>query len=152
MTTTRRLFLAAAAALPLALAACDNTCPMTNPDIAAGGVPTCTGAKAVQAGAAVTVKLNVCPRCDQAYDSCTVTLPTSSAIDQIIQLDPLVQVCSPNNSCPFPVPPESCAVVSCTFTAPAAGSYQLLVNDPDAGVLQPPFEVVASGGQTTCAG
>lgn len=146
MTATRRLLLAAAAALPLALAACDNKCPTQNPKIAAGGVPTCTGASAVQANVSVTVRLNVCPRCDQAYDACNVTLPSG---DNIIQLDPLVQVCEADPSCPV-VP--GCNVVSCTFQAPAAGSYQLLVNDPDTGVIQEPFDVVAAGGAASCSG
>lgn len=146
MTVTRRLVLAAAAALPLALAACDSKCPTTNPKIAAGGVPTCTGAAAVTAGVPVTVKLNVCPRCDQAYDACTVTLPDATSSQ--IQLDPLVQVCDANPSCPIN---PSCAVVNCTFTAPAAGDYTLLVNDPDTGVISEPFQAVVAG-QTTCAG
>lgn len=147
MTDTRRLVLAAVAALPLVLGGCGAAkCPTTNPKIAAGGVPTCTGTAAVQAGAPVTVKLNVCPRCDQAYDTCTVTLPDAS--DPLnIQLDPLVQICEPSNSCPAP----SCAVVNCTFQAPAIGNYQLLVNDPDTGIINTPFDVVA-GGATSCSG
>jgi hypothetical protein len=147
MTATRRLLLAAAALLPLVLAACDNKCPTQNPKIAAGGVPTCTGASAVQAGASVAVRLNVCPKCDQAYDACNVTLPSG---DNIIQLDPLVQVCDANPSCPVN---PSCNIVTCTFTAPAAaGPYVLLVNDPDTGVIQEPFDVVASGGADSCSG
>lgn len=145
MTATHRLLLATAAALPLALGACDNKCPTTNPKIATGGVPACTGVAAIQAGAAVTVKLNVCPRCDQTNDVCTVTLPNTQ--DPVhIQLDPLVQVCDANPTCPIG---GSCSVVNCTFTAPAAGSYTLLVNDPDTGLIEQPIDVVAAG-QTTC--
>lgn len=153
MTATRRLALAALAALPLALAACDNKCPTTNPKIDAGGVPTCTGAAAVQAGAAVTVKLHVCPRCDQAADSCNVTLPAPGD-SPIIQLDPLVQTCNPDSSCP--VDPTSCQFVNCTFTAPAAGVYDLLVvngttNQPI--TPYPQLEVVAgSTPDNVCGG
>jgi hypothetical protein len=61
-----------------------------------------------------------------------------------------VQVCDPNNSCP--VNPTSCDFVTCSFQAPATpGTYQLLVNDPSTGaILQPPFEVVGSGGNLSC--
>ena len=143
MTASRRLALAAAALLPLALAACDNKCPTTNPKLDAGGVPTCTGAAAVQAGATVTVKLHVCPRCDQAYDVCNVTLP--GAGESIIQLDPLVQVCDANPSCPVN---PGCDVVNCTFQAPATPRvYDLLVVNGDTGLPVTPYpqlEVVAS--------
>jgi len=144
MTATRRLILAAAAVLPLALAACDSKCPTQNPKIAAGGVPTCNN---IQAGAPVTVRIGVCPRCDEAYDSCTVTLPDAS--DPVnIQLDPLVQVCDANPSCPVS---PSCNPVTCTFTAPAAGAYQLFVFDPTTGApVQTPFTVVGAGGTDSC--
>lgn len=146
MTTTRRLALAAVAALPLALAACDNKCPTQNPKVASGGVPACTGPSAVQAGVPVTVRIGVCPRCDEAYDSCTVTLPTGQ--DTQIQLDPLVQVCDANASCPIN---PSCSPVSCSFVAPAAGNYQILVYDPQTNVIvNQPFTTVESGGQTSC--
>ena len=148
MHATRRLALAAVAALPLALAGCDNKCPTENPALSGGqaGVPTCTGASAVAAGATVTVALRICPTCNQTADVCNVTPPGP---DGIIQLDPLVQACDPATSCP-----ASCSIkpLECVFTAPAAGSYQLLVNDPATGVVQKPFEVVASGGATSCSG
>jgi len=144
MTATRRLILAAAAALPLALAACDNKCPTQNPKLATNGVPTCSN---VQAGAPVTVRIGVCPRCDEAYDSCTVTLP--DATDPVnIQLDPLVQVCDADPSCPIS---PSCSPVTCTFQAPAAGDYQLMVFDPTTGApVQTPFTTVTSGGTGSC--
>ena len=149
MTTSRRLAVFAAAALSLVIAGCGtNTCPTESAKIAssggvATGVPTCAD---IQAGAAVTVKLGVCPRCDQTYDACNVTLPT--ATDGNLQLDPLVQVCQASNSCPAP----SCAAVTCTFTAPAAGSYSLLVYDPDLGPISRPFTVVNGGTSTSCGG
>lgn len=146
MTASRRLLLAAAAVLPLALAACDNKCPTSSAKISqsAGtptGVPTCSG---IQAGATVTVNLGVCPRCDQTYDQCTYTPPAG---DGILQLDPLVQTCDANPSCPIN---PSCAPVSCTFTAPAAGTYTLLVVDPDLGPIEKTFTVVGAGGATSC--
>ncbi len=146
MTSHRRLALAALATLPLALAACDNKCPTTNPKIAAGGVPTCSG---IQPGVTVQVKLGVCPRCDEAFDACNVTLPAAG--DKIIQLDPIVQVCQADNSCPNP--PTSCNAVTCTFTAPATpDTYQLLVYDPAQGPLQAPFQVTAGGSTVGCGG
>jgi hypothetical protein len=149
MTATRRLVLAAVAALPLALAACDNKCPTQNPKIASGGVPTCTGGAALQAGAPVTVKIGVCPRCDESYDTCTVTLPDQTSSQ--IQLDPLVQVCNADPSCPLP--PSSCSAVSCTFTAPAAGNYTVIVFDPTtSSTLEQQLTTVAAGGQTSCGG
>jgi len=142
MTASRRLILAAAAALPLALAACDNKCPTQNPKLATNGVPTCSN---VQQVAPVTVRIGVCPRCDEAYDSCTVTMPQG---DNIIQLDPLVQVCDANPSCPVS---PSCSPVTCTFQAPTAGDYQLLVYDPATGApVQTPFTVVPAGGTGSC--
>jgi len=143
MTATRRLALAAAALLPLALAACDNKCPTQNPKLATNGVPTCSG---IAAGAEVTVTIGVCPRCDQAYDACTVTLPAAG--DNLIQLDPLVQVCDANPSCPLD---PSCVPVRCSFQAPAAGTYQLLVYDPETGgTVSRDFTTVAGGGANSC--
>lgn len=147
-TDTRRLALAAAfaGALAASLPGCGGEkCPTENPTISGGsaGVPVCTGGAAVQAGATVTVNLRICPTCNQTADVCNVTLPQG---DNIIQLDPLVQACDPANSCP-----PSCLTkaVPCTFTAPAAGAYQLLVSDPS-GVYQQPFQVVAASGSTSC--
>ena len=146
-TDTRRLALAAAfaGALAASLPGCGGEkCPTENPTISGGaaGVPVCTGGTAVQAGATVTVNLRICPTCNQTADVCNVTLPQG---DNIIQLDPLVQACDSANSCP-----PSCLTkaVACTFTAPAAGAYQLLVSDPS-GVYQQPFQVVAAG-STSC--
>lgn len=125
----------------------NESCPTASPKIASGGVPACTGANSVQAGALVSVRLNICPRCDEVYDSCVATPPAG---DAIIQLDPVVLVCSPSASCPIN---PSCAPVTCTFTAPAAGSYQLLVFDPASGAaIQQPFDVVPAGGGTSCGG
>ncbi len=145
---TRRLALAAAFAgvLAASLPGCGGEkCPTENPTISGGaaGVPVCTGGSAVQAGTTVTVNLRICPTCNQTADVCNVTLPQG---DNIIQLDPLVQACDSANSCP-----PSCLTkaVACTFTAPAAGSYQLLVSDPS-GVYQQPFQVVAAAGSTSC--
>lgn len=150
-TATRRLTLAAAFAAVLAagLSGCGgDTCPTENPNLSGGaaGVPVCTGGTAVQAGATVTVSLRICPTCNQTADVCTVTLPQG---DNIIQLDPLVQACTSSTSCP---PACTLKPLGCTFTAPAAGNYNLLVNDPASGVVMQPFQVVADGGATTCTG
>jgi len=148
MTTARRIVLAFAVAALLPLGGCDNKCPTATPKIDAGGVPTCTGANAVLAGATVSVKLHVCPRCDQAYDTCTVTLP--DAVDPVrIQLDPLVQVCTESTSCPAP----SCSVVSCTFQAPTTvAPYKLLVVTPEGASIESGFEVSPSSSNTSCGG
>jgi hypothetical protein len=148
MTATRRLILVAAAALPLALAACDNKCPTSTAKIATDpggspvGVPTCSN---MQAGATVQVKLGVCPRCDQANDVCTYEPPQG---DTTLQLDPLVQTCDANPSCPIG---GTCAPVTCTFKAPAVGgTYTLRVIDADLGAIDRTFTVVDSGGTTSC--
>lgn len=144
MTSHRRLALAALATLPLALAACDNKCPTTNPKVQTGGVPACTGGSAIQAGAQTTIRIGVCPRCDESYDQCNVTMPAG---DNIIQLDPLVQVCEPSNSCGT----EACNLVTCTFTAPATpGTYRLFVNSSNVGLIEQSLEVVGSGGGAVC--
>ena len=147
MHATRRLALAAVAALPLALAGCDNKCPTENPKIAT--VPTCP---TMAAGAPVTVTLRVCPTCNLSAPECSVVLP--NATDPVtIQLDPIMQACDPANSCP---PDNSCALnsaVSCSFTTPSAsGTYQLLVFDPATGSPVVRDFTVASGGATSCSG
>lgn len=147
MPASRRLLLAAAAALPLALAACDNKCPTSSAKISqVGGVPTGVPTCAdMRAGATVQVSLGVCPRCDQAYDTCTYTPPAG---DAILQLDPLVQTCDANPSCPVN---PSCNPVTCTFTAPAEGTYTLLVVDPDLGPIEKSFTVTTGGANTSCS-
>ena len=144
------LFAALGGVLPFALSGCGgtDTCPTENPALAATNpVPTCTGARALQAGSLVSVTIRTCPTCNQSAPACTVIPP---AADGIIQLDPLVQTCTSSGSCP---PTCSLSGVTCTFTAPAAGStYQLLVNDPAGLPVQVPFETVASGGQVSCSG
>lgn len=145
--TTHRLLLAAAAALPLALAACDNKCPTQSGRIQTGLSGSCSGTSAVQAGQTVTVQLHVCQTCKQTPDACTVTLPDATA-PTTIQLDPLVQACEESTSCP--IDSDSCGIVNCTFVAPATpDTYTLLVTGSN-GNFEPTLEVVASGGQTTC--
>jgi len=148
MTPTRRLLLAAAAALPLALAACDNKCPTTSGRIETGIASTaCTGSAAVQAGQTVTVRLHVCQTCKESFDSCTVTLPDASA-PTTIQLDPLVSFCEDSSSCPGGT--DRCGLVSCTFVAPATpNTYTLLVTGSN-GNFTPTMEVVDTGGQVSC--
>lgn len=149
MTASRRLLLAAAAVLPLALAACDNKCPTSTAKISqVGGVPTGVPTCAdVPAGQTVTVELGVCPRCDQTNDICNVIMP--DAVDPAtIQLDPLVQTCDPR-SCDLN---PSCAPVPCTFKAPATpGTYRIRVVDFDLGTIDRTFTVVDGGANTSCS-
>ncbi len=100
---------------------------------------TCTG---VGAGQTVQVSLQICPTCNQSDAECQVDL---SAVDTgIIHLDPLVHACDTSNSCP---PSCSASPLTCTFTAPAAGTYNLFIGDSPNSV---PFTVVG-GGTGSCA-
>ena len=137
--------LLAAIAAAVVLAACGGTsCPTESPKISSLP-PSCV----LNAGAQVSVGIHVCPTCNQTSASCSVV--DKSATDQIIQLDPSVEACTSNSSCPI-----SCdtAALQCTFTAPAtAGTYMIAVFNPETGQLdQVPLTVVASGGSTSCTG
>jgi hypothetical protein len=138
---TRTLVLAAASALALAAAGCgDNKCKDETP--AVSQVPaSCTAV----AGSTVTMPVHVCPKCDQGTPTCDAH-PLNGG--QIV-LEPISQVCDPNSSCPL-VDPASCpfATMSCSFPAPAVGSYNLVVVTPE-GTIQRPLTVVASG-PTSC--
>jgi len=137
-----------AAALGLVVAGCgDNpTCNDQTPPIS--GVPSCEAV----AGTSVTVPLRVCPRCDQSAPRCAVHMENVGSF--AIQLEPLSEVCEANSSCPL-VDPLSCpfAPVNCTFTAPSAGIYTLVVIDP-AGQQIPnkQLTVIAGGTPAACTG
>lgn len=140
---TRSLTLAAAFALGLGIAAagCGNKCNDQTPPVA--GAPNCQAV----AGSPVTVPLRVCPKCDQGTPECLVHL--DNVAQGQITLEPVAEVCDPNSSCPI-IDPASCqfAPVSCTFTAPAAGSYNVVVvtpEGPDNRTL-----TVAAAGSSSC--
>jgi hypothetical protein len=152
MTATRRLapivlVAALGAALPFAMSGCGGSdCPSATPPLKQ--LP--SACPSMAAAATVTVNLHVCPRCDQSSPSCRVDLG-GVASSSIIQLDPLALVCSADSSCPI-VDPASCPAqaLACTFTAPAAGNYNLLVVDQNGNAQNVPFTVVDGGTQTTC--
>lgn len=138
---TRSLSLAAfALGLAVAAAGCGKTCNDQTPTVSQ--VPaSCTAVE----GSTVTLPLHVCPKCDQGTPSCDAH-PLNG--NQIV-LEPVAEVCDPNSSCPI-VDPSSCpfATTDCTFPAPAAGDYQLVVVTPE-GTIQRTLTVVASG-STSC--
>lgn len=144
----------AVAALVLGVAGCnggdscsDQTPPLSDNGPAADGVPDCPPMAASQR---VTVQLGVCPRCDQGPPTCTVDM-SALATDDTIQLVPLSPVCDANPSCPI-VDPASCPLrgVTCSFTAPAAGNYRIVVIDEQAGQHTGTFDVIATGGGNSC--
>jgi hypothetical protein len=141
-TRTRTTLLALSAALAVLAAGCgsSNSCTDATPEVSA--VPaSCTAV----AGSSVTMPVHVCPKCDQSFPACDVH-PLNGT--QLV-LEPVSQVCDPNSSCPV-VDPATCpfATLNCTFTAPAAGTYQLVVVTPE-GATQRDLVVVASG-STSC--
>jgi len=129
-----------------AVSGCGTTadCPVESPDVVS--VPTCS----LAAGEPVTVQFPICTRCNQTAPTCRVDL--SQVGSGYVQLDPLAQACDPGNSCPLP----SCGIggadrqtVACTFTAPAAGDYQLVVYDAGTGAdITVPFDT--RGTVTAC--
>jgi hypothetical protein len=71
-----------------------------------------------------------------------------------IELVPLSPVCDANPSCPV-VDPASCPLsqLTCSFTSPAAapsGTYDIVVVDAGGADHLGTFDVVASGGVTSC--
>jgi hypothetical protein len=140
----RDLALAAAAAGVVATGCGTEDCPAEPADVVS--VPTCS----VRAGVPVTVQFPVCTRCNQTAPTCQVDL--SQVGTGYVQFDPVTQACDPGNSCPLP----SCGVggadrevVTCSFTAPAAGDYSLVVYDAGSGTdITVPFST--RGSATTC--
>jgi hypothetical protein len=145
--TTRKVLVGLAAA---ALAILATGCPGKNCGDQTPPVSQVPSTCAAQAGAQVTVPLHVCPKCDQATPTCLVR--TENASGGVITLEPVSEVCDPNSSCPI-VDPASCpfATLNCSFTAPAAGSYSIVVVTP-ASPEQIPFSVAPSAGSpsVTC--
>ncbi len=125
---------AAAAAAMAALAGCGSKdCPSLTPNLS--NLP---ASCAYAPGAPVSVAIGVCPTCTQSDATCTPVLD-NLATDKVIQLDPVVKMCEPDNSCPLP---PTCGLVSCSFDAPAsAGSYSLLVVDQAGTQHSIPFSV-----------
>jgi hypothetical protein len=138
--TTR---LGALAAVALAAVGCGSStnCPAETPKV--DQVQSCT----VAPGGSVSVKLNICPTCNQTAASCTADL-TQLGTSNIILLDPLTEACEPATSCPSP----SCAPngATCTFNAPTTpGDYTLQVYDPATNSTKHGTLTVASG-PTSC--
>jgi hypothetical protein len=130
-----------AVALAAALAACGSPgaqCGDQTPPVSAAPA-SCTAVT----GTKVTVPVRVCPRCNQATPTCLVHAENASGGQ--ITLEPVSEVCDPSTSCPV-VDPATCSfqALSCEFTAPAPGSYQLVVATPG-NPLDTPLTVVAAG-------
>ena len=142
MRTRSLVLVAFALALGVAAVGCGKNCNDQTPPVS--GAPNCQAA----AGSAVTIPLRICPKCDQGTPECLVHLENVGGGQ--ISLEPVASVCDPNSSCPI-VDPASClfAPVSCTFTAPAVGSYNVVVVTPE-GAAQRTLTVVASG-STSCS-
>jgi hypothetical protein len=135
---TSTLGLAALAALSLA-AGCGSPaaqCGDQTPPVSAAPA-SCTAVT----GTRVTVPVRVCPRCDQATPTCLVHAENASGGQ--ITLEPVAEVCEPG-SCPT-VDPATCQfqALGCVFTAPAPGTYQLIVATPG-NPLETPLTVVGS--------
>jgi hypothetical protein len=137
-----------AAVLGLAAAGCgDNpTCNDQTPPLRTGGVPSCLD---MAASVPVTVQLGVCPRCDQSAPRCVVRMENVAAFNDI-QLEPLSEVCEASASCPI-INPDSCPFtpLTCSFTAPAAGNYDIVVIDASGTERRGNFTVI-NGGATAC--
>ncbi len=88
----------------------------------------------------VQVSLQICPTCNQTDAECQVDL--SAVSSGIIHFDTLVHACENSNSCP-----PSCSVsgVTCSFTTPGPGTYNLYIGDSTTPVT---FQV--GGTSTTC--
>jgi Fe-S-cluster containining protein len=125
---------------------CGEKCKNETP--AVFQAPTCG---TLQAGAEISVHVNVCPACDNVA-TCAV-LADELASTGIIQLEPQAEVCE--DSCPS-INPGSCPFrpLTCRFTAPVssnANGYTIYLIDPASpdGFRPIPFDVGTTGG-TTC--
>ncbi len=125
------------AAVAAGLTGCpSDSCPLESPQVSA--TPgTCT---AVQ-GQPVNYPVRLCPACNQTGATCAADV--SQAQTGYIYLDVKMQACSGGNSCP----PPSCNANpnSCTFTAPSAGNYTVVISDGQGGTISNPLQVVANG-------
>ena len=132
---------ALAAVLAVMASGCGDKCNDETPPVRANGLPTCPS---MAAGVPVTVQLGVCPRCDQGSPRCEVRLENVGS--GAIQLEPLSEVCEASSSCPI-VDPASCPLtpLTCAFTTPGVGNYQLVVVEPSGTPRQVPFTVAATG-------
>lgn len=138
-TSTRSFAFALAAAAALALAGCNDTCPTESPGV--DKVQSCT----YPPGAAVTMQVRVCEKCNQSATTCQVDIQGST-----IQLDPVSEACEDASSCSVP----GCNLtpnVSCSFTAPSAvGTYTVLVYDSATNSTKSGTLVVAAGASPSC--
>jgi hypothetical protein len=108
------------------LSGCGETCPTETP-AKIDQLQSCT----VRPGETVSVRVRLCPTCNQTAASCEVD--TSQASTGFIQLDPTVEACEDVTSCPSLAPAcqAPAEAMTCTFTAPSNEDvYTLLVFDP----------------------
>jgi hypothetical protein len=128
----------AVAALALAAAACEDTCPTETPQV--DDLADCTAG----AGSLVQYPVRLCPTCDQVISSCDVQISGTT-----IFLDPKVESCDPSNSCP---PACQANPSTCNFTAPSGpGTYTVSAYDPARNqTVDGTLVVVAAGGLESC--
>lgn len=133
-----RIRTAAVAALALAAAACEDTCPTETPQVSE--LADCTAVT----GTLVSYEVRLCPTCDQVISSCDVQMSGNT-----IFLDPKVETCDPSNSC---APACQANPTRCNFTAPAPGIYTVQAYDPARNTtVSGTLDVVATGGAASCS-
>ncbi len=136
MRSAAVLGVVAAGAFMVGCGGTSSSCASETPQL--GPAPSCGS---MMANAAVQVNLHICPTCNQTDAACQVDL--SAVSSGIIHLDPVVHACEDSSSCP---PSCTTSGVTCSFTTPDAGTYNLYIGDSTTAV---PF-TVAGGGNTTC--
>ena len=129
--------LTAVAAGALLMAACgsSDSCATETPQLSQA--PRCPP---MAPNVPVQVSVQICPTCNQTDAECHVDL--SAVSSNIIHFDTLVHACDPSNSCP---PSCSTSGVTCSFTTPGEGTYNLFIGDDPHAVT---FTV--GGSATTC--
>ena len=118
------------------LARCGDTCSSKAADVDA--LPSnCT----LQEGADVTVELTLCAKCSESSPTCVAEVR-----DQDIELDASFQECDSQKDCSA----NACEgkKVTCSFKAPAAGTYNLVAHKAGSTINQ--TVTVAANGATTC--
>jgi hypothetical protein len=123
----RRVVALTACAAAVVLSACGDTCPTESP-AKVDQIQSCTA----RPGDPVTVRVRLCPTCNQTGATCDVDTSQAAATG-FIQLDPTVEACENVTSCPSIAPAcqAPAEAMTCTFTAPSNEDvYTLLVFDP----------------------
>jgi hypothetical protein len=105
----------------LVASGCGTKCPTEPPaELAVGS---CTA----KPGDTVNVLLRLCPTCNQTGAACDVDL--SGVSSGFIGLNATVEACESSTSCSSPGAACQANPLTCTFTAPGEGDYQLVVSD-----------------------